>query len=59
MISPMVVHISIFTDVHVSDFLVPAFCIVVLGEPVCYVQVWARIVYNAYPIFVTVQHDVL
>ena len=30
---------------HVSDVLVPIFCMVVSGSPVSYVQVWARLVY--------------
>ena len=61
------VHTGIFTDVLMTcifmfmpvNSLVLVFCMAVLGQPACYVQVWARFVYNAYPVLVNLQHDPL
>ena len=45
--------------VNTSDFLVIVLCMVVPVKPVCVVQGWARLVYNAYPVLVYLQDNVV
>ena len=59
------VHTGMFTDVLMAfmftlipaNFLISVFCIVVAGQPVCDVHIWARLIYDAHPVLVYSQHN--